>query len=395
LRSRRIAFIQQTLSAIPIVKAFGSESRNSEIFSTFTEEASWLAKRKALLQQGARAINGSTTAIIIAIVLLVGGQRVLSGAVTLGSLLVFLAYVRSINKSVRGLLQTYVTLKQVEVGVERLIEVLDSDETIEDPPDGRAVPVLSDKSRGHVRFENVTFGYVPDLPIIRDVDLDIQPGESVAIVGKTGSGKTTLVSLIPRFFDPWGGRVTLDGYDLRDLQLSSLRANVALVLQEPFLLPMSIADNIAYGRPDASQAEIMGAAVTANADGFIQKLSDGYETVVAERGVTLSGGQKQLLAIARALLMDASVLILDEPTSALDAETEAQVMEAIHRLVEGRTTFIIAHRLSTIRKAERIIVIEDGSIVEVGTHQELLAKGGRYHYLQQAQMQESSGRLRA
>jgi ABC-type multidrug transport system fused ATPase/permease subunit len=217
------------------------------------------------------------------------------------------------------------------------------------------------------------------------VTLEARPGETVALVGPTGAGKSTLVSLLPRFFDPWDGRVELDGQDLRSLRLADLRAQVALVLQEPFLLPLTVAENVAYGRPGATHAEVVAAARAANADGFIRGLSGGYDTVIGERGATLSGGQRQRLAIARALVKDAPILILDEPTSALDAETEALLMEALARLMAGRTTFIIAHRLSTIRAADRVAVLEDGRIVEDGPPAELLARPGPFRRLHDLQ----------
>ncbi|XGB42404.1 MAG: ATP-binding cassette domain-containing protein [Nodosilinea sp. LVE1205-7] len=213
------------------------------------------------------------------------------------------------------------------------------------------------------------------------MNLEVLPGQTLALVGATGSGKTTLVSLVPRFFDPWQGQVRLDGLDLRQLRLENLRSQIGLIFQEPFLLPLTIAENIAYGRPGASLAEIAQAAQAAQADQFIQRLPQGYNTVLGEQAATLSGGQKQRLAIARALLRDAPVLILDEPTAALDAETEAYLVAALERLRAGRTTLVIAHRLSTVRQADRIVVLEAGKIVETGTHSQLLAAGGVYHRL--------------
>jgi ATP-binding cassette subfamily B protein/subfamily B ATP-binding cassette protein MsbA len=239
-------------------------------------------------------------------------------------------------------------------------------------------------------FERVCFGYEPGQAVLEDVSLVVEPGQTVAIVGATGAGKTTLVGLLPRFFDPWDGQVLLDGHDLRDISLSGLREQIALVLQEPFLFPVSVADNIAYGRPNASRDQIIDAAMAANAHPFIQALPDGYDTVLGERGATLSGGQRQRLSIARALLKDAPILILDEPTSALDAETEAILLEALDRLMAGRTTFIVAHRLSTIRHADLIVVLDAGRIVEQGSHHELLARQGRYAHFVSLQHGTSS-----
>jgi ATP-binding cassette subfamily B protein/subfamily B ATP-binding cassette protein MsbA len=344
-----------------------------------------MSQRGALLKSTYGLVNGLTTTAGTAFVLYFGGQRVLSGALSVGSLLVFLAYVRSMMSASRGLLGIYGSLKATEASIDRVLEVLDAGEGIWDAPGAKPLPTPPTGVRGHVRLEGVTFGYEPGRPVLRDLTLDVSQGETIALVGSTGAGKSTLVSLIPRFFDPWEGRVSLDGVDARSVQLASLRAQVSLVLQEPFLLPLTVAENIAYGCPGASRNEIVAAAAAANADEFIRQLPDGYDTVLGERGATMSGGQRQRLAIARALLKNAPVLILDEPTSALDAETEALVLEALERLMKGRTTLIIAHRLSTIRNADRIVVLDDGAIVETGTHTELLKDGclyRRFHALQ-------------
>jgi ATP-binding cassette subfamily B protein/subfamily B ATP-binding cassette protein MsbA len=234
-----------------------------------------------------------------------------------------------------------------------------------------------------VQLENVTFGYEPGQPVLRGVSLAAYPGRILAIVGATGAGKSTLVYLVPRFFDPWQGRVLVDGHDVRDLRLKSLRDQVSLVLQEPFLFPISIADNIAYGRPNASRKEIEAVARAAHAHEFIERLPQTYDTLIGERGATLSGGERQRLAIARALLKDAPILILDEPTSALDGETERLVLEALERLMRNRTTLIIAHRLSTIRRADRIVLLANGQIAESGTHEELLSRGDLYAHWHQ------------
>jgi ATP-binding cassette subfamily B protein/subfamily B ATP-binding cassette protein MsbA len=238
-----------------------------------------------------------------------------------------------------------------------------------------------------VRFEGVSFGYEPGrAAVLRGVTLEALPGQTVAIVGPTGAGKTTLAGLAARFFDPWQGRVTLDGRDLRDVTLASLRRQVALVLQEPFLFPASVAENVAYGRPEATRAQVEAAARAANAEEFVSRLPEGYDTVVGERGATLSGGQRQRLSIARALLTDAPVLILDEPTSALDAGTESLILQAMERLTQDRTTFIIAHRFSTVRRADKIVVLDRGQVVECGTHEQLLAAGQLYARLYELQV---------
>jgi ATP-binding cassette subfamily B protein/subfamily B ATP-binding cassette protein MsbA len=243
-----------------------------------------------------------------------------------------------------------------------------------------------------VQFKGVTFGYQSGTPTLRDIDLEVLPGETIALVGATGAGKSTLVSLLPRFFDPWQGSILLDGIDLRQIQLKSLRSQISLVLQDPFLLPLSIANNIAYGLPAAARSQIIRAAELANADEFIRHLPQGYDTVIGERGATLSGGQKQRLSIARALLKDAPILLLDEPTSALDVATEASIMGALQQLMAGRTTFIIAHRLSTVQRADRIVVLDQGRIAEVGTHQALLDRQGLYFRLHSAQALKSLGK---
>jgi ATP-binding cassette subfamily B protein/subfamily B ATP-binding cassette protein MsbA len=328
---------------------------------------------------------GLATTVGTAATLWVGAIHVMDGRLSVGSVLVFLSYLASLYGPVETLMYTPSTLQGALGSVRRVQEVLEVECEILDRPGAYALPGV----HGHVRLEDVTFGYEPGRLVLHQVALDVQPGQSVAVVGPTGAGKTTLVSLVARFFDPWQGRITLDGHDLRDLQLQSLRAQVAVVLQEPFLFPITIAENIAYGRPDAGRHDIEAAARAANAHTFISRLPAGYDTAVGERGVTLSAGERQRVSIARALLKDAPILILDEPTGALDAETEALLVDALARLRKGRTTFVIAHRLSTIREAEQIVLLDQGRVVETGTHGELLSCGGLYGRFYELQFEPS------
>ncbi|MEJ7785936.1 MAG: ABC transporter ATP-binding protein [Solirubrobacteraceae bacterium] len=368
------AHIQQTLTGISVVQAFVQEDRQRRRFDQLAVAAVRLKLRSTLIG----GLNGLGTGLIgtlgAGLVLFLGARAVIRGDLTTGGLLVFVAYVANLQGQFLGLAGIYPALQEVRPSIDRALEVLDAPAEVGDRPDA----VGLSRVRGDVTLEGVWFGYEPDRPVLRGVDLHAHRGEVVAIVGPTGAGKSTLVSLVLRFFDPDRGRVTLDGHDLRDLRLATVRDSVAIVLQESFLFPFSIAENIAYGRPGASRREVEAAARAANAHEFVSRLPEGYGTVVGERGATLSGGERQRVAIARALLKDAPVLILDEPTSALDAETEGLLMEALERLMAGRTTIIIAHRLSTIRRADQIVVLREGRVVERGGHDELVAAGGAY-----------------
>jgi ATP-binding cassette subfamily B protein/subfamily B ATP-binding cassette protein MsbA len=391
-RSRLMSFVHQTITAIPLVQAFSTESSNQQKFQYLATDAVSASQRTVLLKSSYNLVNGLISTVGTAIVLFAAGQRVLTGTLSLGSLIVFLAYLGTIHGAFRGLLEIYANLKTAEARVDRVLEVMESEDCIREMPGAKSLPEIMGEQGRHIGFERVTFGYETGHPVIKDVTMEAYPGETVALVGQLGAGKTTLVSLILRYFDPWEGRVTFNGIDVRKIELSNLRAQVAIVLQEPFLLPLTVAENIAYGLPGASQAEIKAAAIAANADEFIRYLPDGYDTIIGERGGTLSGGEKQRLAIARALIKNAPVLILDEPTSALDAQTEALLLEALERLMAGRTTFTIAHRLSTIRKANRIVVLEEGKVMELGSHQELLRKNGIYSHLYHLQYPDSAER---
>ena len=387
LESLMQTHVQQTLTGIPVVQAFGQEQREHRRFREVARSIIRAHQRGSLVGGLHGLGTGLGTTLGLMAVLWVGAHRVLDGALTLGSLLVFLAYLGSLQAQLKVFAGAYANVQGARASADRVLEVLEADDQVRERPGARPLGAVS----GHIRMENVSFGYQPDEPVIRNVTLEARPGETVAIVGPTGAGKSTLVGLVPRFFDPWAGRVTVDGHDLRDVRLESLRSQIALMLQEPFLFPVSLAENIAYGRPGATRAEIEDAARAANAHGFIEQLPAGYDTVIGERGTTLSGGERQRVAVARALLRDAPILILDEPTSALDAETEASLLEALERLMVRRTTLIIAHRLSTIRRANRIVVLEDGIVKESGTHDELLARDGSYRRLNCARAVPAAG----
>ncbi len=384
IQSNIQSHVQRTFTGISIVQAFTREDREHRRFQEFAADSIRAQQSNVFVGSFARLCVGLVSSLGAALVLWIAARHVMEGRLTIGSLLVFLAYLAILRGQLKTFTGMYGVLQGVGVGVDRVMGVLEGDLEVQDRAGAIALPPV----QGHVRIEHAVFGYEQEQPVLRDICIEALPGETVAIVGATGVGKSTLVSLIPRFFDPWSGRVTIDGYDVRDVQVKSVREQVALVLQEPFLFPVSIADNIAYGRPDAGRDEIEAAARAANAHAFIDRLPAGYDTMVGERGATLSGGERQRLSIARALLKDAPILILDEPTSALDAETESLLLEALERLMQGRTTFIIAHRLSTIRRADRIVVLQDGTVVETETHANLLASNGVYARLHRIQLGE-------
>ncbi len=378
-----VSVVQEGIESERVVKAFGRqdlEEKKLEGVSRATVDAALKARQvKALLGPLVNiAVAGCT-----GFVLWRGASLILKGAMTAGALTVFLAYLTKFFKPVQDLAKMTNTIAQTTVGVERVQAILETDTTIADRP-GAQEP---DKIRGEIVFDNVAFEYVKEEPILKGVSFDIKPGQFIGIVGPTGGGKSTVVSLIARFYDPTSGGIKLDGVDIRDYKLNSLRDQIGYVLQDTVLFRGTIRDNIAYGRPNATQEEIEAAAKLANADEFIAAMPHGYDTLVGERGLTLSGGQRQRIGIARAIIRNSPILILDEPTAALDTESERTVIEALERLMKGRTVITIAHRLSTIRDADKIVVLKDHVVAEQGTHQELLQLGGIYAGLYNIQLQ--------
>ena len=375
------AVAQRTMGAIRVIQAFTTEEEEHRRF-VGTSRASLDANLRLYTFQtvytaGVNVLIAAGTAIV----LWLGAVQVLHGRLTVGDVLVFTSYLASLYAPINSLMQTYGLVQGARVGAERVFEIL---ETEPDLKDGTR-QLARDDVRGAVTFEGVQFGYDSSRLVLKGVDFHARPGEVVAIVGETGAGKTTLVSLIPRFYDPSAGRVLLDGVDVREFRLKALRQRVGMVLQPALVFPTTVRENIAYGRFDATPAEIREAAHLAQLDGFLERLPAGLDTVVGEGGATLSAGEQLRITIARAILRDAPLLILDEPTSALDATTEALVMQGLERLMEGRTTFVIAHRLSTVRRADTILVIDDGRIVDQGPFTELVARGGHFARLHQTQ----------
>jgi ATP-binding cassette subfamily B protein/subfamily B ATP-binding cassette protein MsbA len=382
LEGELAAGAERNLSAIQVVQAFGAEDRETARFGEVCEEAGRAHLRSIAAQIRFTAGTASITAIGTAIVMLVGGLHVVEGKISVGTLLAFLSYLAALYAPMEAIAFLSNSYATAAAGARRIFEVLQVTDGVRDQQGAHALPT---HVRGHVVFRNLVFGYEPGRPVLNEVNLEVVPGESLALLGQSGAGKSTLMAMVLRFFDPWSGAVEIDGCDVRSIQLASLRANMAVVLQDSFLMPLTVGENIAYGRPQATREEIVSAARAANAHEFIERLPKGYDTLLDERGANLSGGQKQRLAIARAFLKDAPILILDEPSSALDADNEALLAEALERLRKGRTTIVIAHKLSTVRQCDRVAMMAEGRIVELGTQEELLSANGpyrRYHDLQ-------------
>lgn len=378
------AVAEEALGAIRIVKAFARETYEIGRYSESVEQLFRTSRRKILLTSLFYAGIGTLFMTTLVVIFWYGGQEVLAGRLTTGDLVAFIFYAFSIARSVGQMSHLYTTITSAVGASDRIFELLGEAPEIEDRPGAVAL----ERAEGRVAFEEVTFAYEEGRPALREISFAAEAGETIAIVGPSGAGKTTLVNLIPRFYDPSQGRVLVDGHDLRTLQKRSLRDQIAMVPQEVHLFGTSIKENIRYGRLEATDDEIRAAAVDANAWEFISDFPEGLNAKIGEKGVKLSGGQRQRMAIARAILKNPRILLLDEATSSLDSESEAEVQRALNRLMKDRTTFIIAHRLSTVQHADRILVLDHGRIVQQGTHRELLAGGGLYKQLYDLQFRE-------
>jgi ATP-binding cassette subfamily B protein len=384
--SRLSVHLNESIAGIRVVKAFAQETRESDRFDqrnhalrniSVSAERSWLVFFM---------VTNFFMSFGAFFVWYFGGVQILEGQLKLGALMAFISYLWMLYQPLKWFGDFYSFMVRAFAGAERIFEVIDARSEPFDNPNAVPMPQI----KGHVHFKKAAFAYDPGKIVLRDVDLEVQPGEMIGLVGKSGVGKSTLINLITRFYDASRGRVEIDGVDIRDIRLEDLRSQIGLVAQQSFLFNGTISENIAYGKPNASFDEILRAAYAANAHEFIVKKPDGYDMVVGEQGNKLSGGEKQRIAIARAILHDPKILILDEATSSLDTPTEKKIQEAIARLVAGRTTFAIAHRLSTLRSASRLVVLDAGKIAEIGTHAELMERRGIFYNLVQTQQETSA-----
>ena len=376
-----VSVIQEVLSSMRVVKAFAREDYEVHRLEEESLENVEIALRARAVKARLSPLVEVIVAIGTGLVLWFGGRLVLAGSLSAGSLVMFIWYLGKMYKPMQELSKMTDAYSKASIGYERIREILDMEGEVKDQPGARKIARL----RGEIEFDHVTFGYDPKCPTLEDISFRIEAGQMAAFVGPTGAGKTTIISLISRFYDPVSGAVKIDGIDVRRYQQRSLREHISVVLQETVLFQGSVWHNIAYGKPNASRAEILKAAELANASEFIEKMPNGYDTLVGERGVSLSGGQRQRIAIARALLKNPPILILDEATSELDTESELLVQRALANLMKGRTVLVIAHRLSTVRRAERIIVLDRGAVSEVGSHEDLMSRGGVYQKLHDLQ----------
>ena len=384
-----VTVVQQTLESMPVIKAFdGQKIEEDQLInvSSATVRAALAARRiKSLLAP----MVSATVALCTAVVMWQGSYLILAGGMTIGALTVYLSYLTKFFKPVKDLATTTNAIAQAAVGVERIRMVLEADAIIAECEDA----IEPRNIKGEIIFQNVAFAYPDNPPVLKDVSFSVKPGQRVGIVGPTGGGKSTIVSLIPRFYDVIAGRVSIDGHDVREYKLHPLRDHIGYVLQDTVLFRGTILENIAFGRPSATHAEIAEAARLANAHEFIARMPHGYDTMVGERGLTLSGGQRQRIGIARVIVRNNPILLLDEPTAALDAESERVVMDALERLMKGRTVLTIAHRLATIRDADQIVVIAAGVVAENGTHQQLVTQNGIYAALYRTQFENETDKI--
>jgi ATP-binding cassette subfamily B protein len=381
MEGETLSIIHEAVSMLRVIVAFGREGHEYERFREQGKRAIGARIRVTVRQAVFSLAVNTTTAVGTAVVLGYGTYLALGKQLTVGELLIVVAYIGSVYKPLEAISGTMGAVQDHLVNLQIAFDLLDKEPDIRDRPGAIAIG----RAAGHVRFEGVTFDYPGRAGTLHDITLEAASGQAIAIVGPTGAGKSTLVSLLPRFYDPAGGRIVLDGVDITTMTLKSLRQQISIVLQEPLLFSSTVADNIRYGRLDATMDDVIEAATQANAHDFIMRLPRQYDTPLGERGAQLSGGERQRIAVARAFLKDAPILILDEPTSSIDSRTEAVILDALERLMTGRTTFLVAHRLSTLRNVSRIVVLNQGRMVESGTHQELLALGGLYRQLHDVQ----------
>jgi ATP-binding cassette, subfamily B, bacterial len=390
-KSSVFSLVQWAIPAIRVIQAFTKEEEEHRRFMAQSQKSLRADLRFYLLEN----LYSGTVSVIIAIgtavVIWVGARHVLAGTLTIGGLIVFIAYLTSLYGAIDSISQAYGSIQGAKVSLQRVFEIMEEKNDLKEG--SRIFPAGG--ANGEIAWNGVSFQYVTGQPVLRHVDLQVRPGQKVAIVGRTGAGKSTLVSLLPRFYDPQSGRVTIDGIDIREFELKSLRRQIAMVLQPPLVFPLSIRENIIYGRPEATEEEVVNAARLARIHDSIVNFPQGYNTVVGEQGATLSEGEKQRLTIARAILFNAPILILDEPTSSIDAETEVLIMEGLRELTAGRTTFIIAHRLSTVRQADLIVVVRGGRIVEQGNFDMLMRSQGDFAKLYRTQFSAQEEKTRA
>lgn len=379
------AVLQETIAGIRVVKSFAREEYEIDRFGQQNYKNFRAQMKTSQLMAALTPVIEVLAAIGVVFIIWYGGMEVIDGTITSGALIAFLIYVVNLANPVKRLSRVYGNIQRALAAAERVFEVIDTEPDVREAPNAADLPVV----QGYVTFEQVSFAYTPGQPALQNLTLNVKPGEMIAIVGPSGAGKTTIANLLPRFYDTSEGRILIDGYDIRTVTLQSLREQIGIVPQETVLFNGTIFENILYGRLNATEDDVIAAAKAANAHEFIAKIPEKYQAQIGERGAKLSGGQRQRIAIARAILKNPRILILDEATSALDSESEKLVQQALDKLMVGRTSFVIAHRLSTVQRADKIVVLEKGAIIETGTHDELIAYGGLYSKLHKVQFQES------